>query len=77
MLFIIYFRWLQEDRLSEERDKDQGINCHSLDEPGFKSYIHEKLFIELESRNLVQENTIELEDLGEYSNLVHGVNTRV
>lgn len=42
----------------------------------FRSYIHEKLFTDLESRNLVQENTVELEDPGEYYDVVQKINTR-
>lgn len=69
MLLMNCFLWFQEDQLSEERDKFQAFDHLTYTQRRFWSYINEKFFTDLESSNLVQEKTVELEDPGEYSDV--------
>lgn len=78
-MYVIYeFFQINSERLTIGRKRQSsGIRSSVIpyDEHRFRSYIHDKSFFELESCNLVQEKTIELEDLVEYLNMVQEINT--
>lgn len=51
-----------------------GSSAMSYDEHGFKSFFHEQYYTKSKTRNLIQEKTTRLEDLGEWSDVVQEIN---
>lgn len=58
--------------------QSSGIGLYYIpyDKHKFRSFIHKQLYAELETKNFLHEKMLELEDPGEYFDMVQDINTR-